>query len=149
MTYANGAILGILIWVFLRAIGRLSSAERFQIWLLYLVGLVAFHLLLFPRSVYSRLLPMLRSHALQGPSHPNLISIGSCRQCWLPGSCFGNLQRGECGLERAELDRFGIVTRESPRPPAPGEFYCLGTLRSGRRNACRMSWLHEQAHLSR
>ena len=42
MTWAlwcKGALLGVLIWGILRAIPRLSAAERFQVWALYLISL--------------------------------------------------------------------------------------------------------------
>lgn len=65
MTWAvwwKGALLGAAIWSLLRALPRLSAAQRFQVWALYLLGLP---LLVFLPTVG---LPALTIHASAGPA---------------------------------------------------------------------------------
>lgn len=74
MIWAKGAILGAVVWIALRAIRRLSAAERFQVWALYLVALLLLPYAQIPGvALVSISAPAISRNALPSWSIPNLF----------------------------------------------------------------------------
>ncbi len=74
MIWVKGAILGAAVWVALRAIRRLSAAERFQLWALYLLTLLLLPYAQIPGvALVSISAPAISKDAIPTWNFPNLF----------------------------------------------------------------------------